>query len=118
MALVFELGSVGGHTCLVPNMHHPDLFYGAVKRRHAKVAATFVSLGTTVLTFALTMLGAGDAVSGLKTLGTHFSAAGSATLRRIETRRRSRFNDGNRSRVHPSLEAVAGKGFDHVTGDP
>ena len=66
MALFFELGIVAVTLAsLLSGMRHPDLSDEAVKKRNGEVVATFVSLGTTVLTFALTMLGAGDAVQGL-----------------------------------------------------
>ena len=77
LALVFELGIVAVTLMsLLSSMRHPDRQASpeAMKQQHEQVVATLVSLGTTLVTFVLTMVGAGDAVKGLRTIGMRISA--------------------------------------------
>ena len=91
LALVFELGIVAVTLMsLLSSMRHPDRQASpeAMKQQREEVVATVVSLGTTLVTFVLTMVGKGDAVTGLKTIGKRISAVGqhiSATGQRLST---------------------------------
>ena len=79
LALVFELAVVAVTLMsLLSNMRHPDRQASpeAIEEQREQVIATLVSLGTTLVTFVLTMVGAGDAVKGLRTIGTRISAVG------------------------------------------
>ena len=79
LALVFEL-RIGAVTVmrLLSNMRHPDRQASpeAIDAQRVQVVATGVPLGTTLVTFVLTMVGEGDAVQGLKTIGTRISVVG------------------------------------------
>ena len=82
LALVFELAVVAVTLMsLLSNMRHPDRQASpeAIEEQREQVIATLVSLGTTLVTFVLTMVGAGDAVKGLRTIGTRISAVGQRT---------------------------------------
>lgn len=86
IALLFEMGIVAVTLAsLMSGLRHPDLAgsIDAVKRRNNQIVATVVSLGATVFTFALTMLGAGDAIKGLKSLGRRISEGGNVVLTRL-----------------------------------
>ena len=102
MALFFELGIVAVTLAsLLSGMRHPDLSDEAVKKRNGEVVATFVSLGTTVLTFALTMLGAGDTVQGLRALGNRISAAGTVVAGNM-----SALGERMHAQVHPTTQFI------------
>jgi hypothetical protein len=53
------------------------------KARSNKIVATVVSLVTTVVTFGVTMIGAGGSLRGLKTIVNRISAAGQSVRTRI-----------------------------------
>ena len=71
LAMVFELG-IGAVTVtsLLSNMRHPDRQASpeAIKAQSDEVIATVVSLGSTLVTFVFTMVGAGDAVQCLRSV--------------------------------------------------
>ena len=86
LAMVFELG-IGAVTVmsLLSNMRHPDRQASpeAIKAQSDEVIATVVSLESTLVTFVFTMVGAGDAVQGLRAVGKRISALGrSISVRR------------------------------------
>ena len=96
--MVFELGIVAiTLMSLLSNMRHPDRQASpeAMKEQNDEVVATVVSLGTTLVTFILTMVGAGDAVQGLKRIGMRISAAG----QRISAAGQRRSTAGQRLRT-------------------
>ena len=77
LALVFELGIVAiTLLSLLSNMCHPDSQESpeALEEQREQVITTVVSLGTTLVTFVLTMAGAGDAVQGMRRVGTQIIA--------------------------------------------
>ena len=95
LALVFEL-AIGAATVmsLLSNMRHPDRQASpeAKRAQSEQVVATVASLGSTLVTFVFTMMGAGDAVQGLRAIATRISAVGqrtSAAGQRMSTTRQT-----------------------------
>lgn len=87
VAMMFEIGIVAVTLAsLVSDLRHPNMASTAEKvQQNNEVVATVVSLATTVFAFGLTMIGAGDAVQGLRAVGNRISAAGQAVIGRIST---------------------------------
>lgn len=81
VSLVFEMGIVAVTLAsLLSSMRHPDRD-PTDKEPKTEVVGTVVSLVSTLATFSLTMIGAGDAVQGLKAIslrikGQHITAEG------------------------------------------
>ena len=88
VSLVFEMGIVAVTLAsLLSSMRHPDRD-PTDKEPKTEVVGTVVSLVSTLATFSLTMIGAGDAVQGLKAIGRRISTVGrhiSTAGRRVST---------------------------------
>jgi hypothetical protein len=103
VALCMELGVVGATIgSLLSEIRNPHLTASnkaeAHRRRTKEVVATAVSIAASLITFCITVIGAGDFFSGIKIAGMRISAAGRAMSKvSFEVRSNSRRRTSSRN---------------------
>jgi hypothetical protein len=127
-ALCMELGVVGTSiSSLLSELHDPHLSEvnraEAKKKKTEEVVATSVSIFASVITFCITVIGAGDFYLGVKIAGNRLSAAGrklsrlSSEVRSFSRRQTSSRNCWSETKDAPQDDEADGEGSYILTGD-